>query len=371
LFTELELLSDSANNELKRFILFITSAAMKKIITVICDWLICHLLKRNRAALPLHPEKIAVILCHWLGDTFWGMQVLPALRRKYPDADFHIFLRRNFSDLFYGQINPDCIHIAPAVVSDRKREKFSIAALLSTAGKYRHINFDIALDLTGNRYSALFASRLKAKCTIGFEGDELGMLYDIRANPEIYLGKPLRLRPLLVCSFLFPEIKFDCLMSPPVLKYRFQDVLDTAGLKQGLKLAIIAPCAGWAEKEWGDDHFAELAKKLIQREMQVIISGNGTEIVRCRNIAKKSGSIAWSGDLGGLITLFSGADIFVGNDSGTGHIAATFPNCHVFTIFTGATAPELLAPVGKNVTIIESAKLNQERVTALIAGVQD
>lgn len=342
---------------------------MKKAIKKICDWIICCFVRRNNAVLPQHPRRIGVVLCHWLGDTFWGMQVLPALQRQYPEAEIHIFLRRNFADLFYGLIETDRIHCVPAVISDRKREKFSFKDLRASALSFRELNLELVIDLTGNRYSALFTWWLKAQYSVGFEGDELGMLYDLRAIPEIYAGKPLRLRPLLVTRLLIPDLNINAAPFAPKLKYVFEEVLTTTGLETGGRLAILSPCAGWPEKEWGDDNFARLAASFRNNGWQVIISGTGAELIRCCKIAEQSGATAWSGELGALLALFSGAKIFAGNDSGTGHIAATFTGCHVFTIFTGATSPELLAPAGENVTVVETVRMNDTAIIACITGI--
>ena len=41
----------------------------------------------SRKPLPDSPKRILLLMCHWIGDTFWAMQIIPALRKRYPDAE--------------------------------------------------------------------------------------------------------------------------------------------------------------------------------------------------------------------------------------------------------------------------------------------
>lgn len=330
---------------------------MKTVIkTIINTVLTCTGRLTGRKAVPEQLRRIGVIACHWLGDTFWASQTIPYLKQRFPGAEIHIFLRRDFADLFYNMAAPENIHLVPEVISDRRRENFSWLKLIAAARKYRPLHFELVIDLTGNRYSALFTRLLKPDCSAGFEGDELGALYSVRVDRIGYADLHLWQRLFSVVSAVIPEMAMPYGPVPPALKYSFEQACGSAGLDLTLPLAVIAPCAGWVEKEWGDDSFAAIAARLKAEGYQVLLSGTEKELPRNIKIAEQSGATAWSGELGVLCALLSGAQLFIGNDSGVGHIAASFNRCRVVTIFTGSTLPEKLAPPGVNVSVLDSRR---------------
>ena len=330
---------------------------MKTVIrTIINTVLTCTGRLTGRKAMPEQPRRIGVIACHWLGDTFWASQTIPYLKQRFPGAEIHLFLRRNFSDLFYNMVVPGNIHLIPEVISDRKREKFSWLKLIAAARKYRPLHLELVIDLTGNRYSALFTKLLKPDCSAGFEGDELGALYSLRVDRSEYADLHLWQRLFKVVSTVIPEMAMPECPVPPSLKYSFEQACGCSGLDSSLPLAVVAPCAGWAEKEWGDDNFAALAARLKAEGYQALISGTEKELPRNIKIAEKSGATAWCGELCVLCALLSGAQLFIGNDSGVGHIAASFNRGKIVTIFTGSTLPEKLAPPGVNVSVLDSSR---------------
>jgi heptosyltransferase-2 len=327
---------------------------MKKLFKAVINTVLACLVPRRGNRMPEHPKKIGIVMCHWLGDTFWASQTIPYLKKRFPEAEMHIFLRRDFSDLFYNMIAPENIHLVPEVISDRKREHVSWFKLAAAARQYRPLDFGLMIDLTGNRYSALFTRLLKPEYSIGFEGDEFGSLYSLLAAHSEYADLHLWQRLFKVVLAAVPGIAIPDFPLPPALKYSFEEACRSVGLDPALPLAVIAPCAGWPEKEWGDGNFALLAALLKATNYQVVISGTEKELPRGMQIAGKSGAIAWSGELGVLCALLSGAKLFVGNDSGVGHIAASFNGVKVVTIFTGGTLPGKLAPAGRNVSVLHS-----------------
>ncbi len=340
---------------------------MKTVIkTIINTVLTCTGRFAGRKTVPEQPRRIGVIACHWLGDTFWASQTIPYLKQRFPGAEIHLFLRRDFSDLFYNMVIPENIHLVPEVISDRKREKFSWLKLIAAARKYRQLHFDLVIDLTGNRYSALFTRLLKPAYSVGFEGDELWALYSRLVCRSEYASLHLWQRLFKVVLAVMPEMVMPACPAPPSLKCSFEHACRSAGQNPARPLAVIAPCAGWVEKEWGDGNFARLAAMLKADGYQTLISGTEKELPRIMKIAEKNGAVAWSGELGVLCALLSGAQLFIGNDSGVGHIAASFNRGKVVTIFTGSTQPAQLAPPGANVSALYS-RLNAVTVDEVFA----
>ena len=210
---------------------------LKKIINTV---LTCLGQLRGKKCMPEQPGRIGVIACHWLGDTFWASQTIPSLKQRFPDAEIHIFLRRDFADLFYRMIAPENIHLVPEVISDRKRENFSWTKLIAAARKYRPLNFDLVIDLTGNRYSALFARLLKPAYSIGFEGDELGALYSIRILPNPHKRKRL-LKVIQEIGGISAPAEFP---QPPATALNFEEVCKRNALLPDVPIVLLAPKTG-------------------------------------------------------------------------------------------------------------------------------
>lgn len=324
---------------------------MKKIFKAIINAALACFVPRRGGSMPEHPARIGVVMCHWLGDTFWAYQTIPCLKKRFPDADIHLFLRLDFSDLFYNLVAPENIHITPEVISDRKRERFSWLKLTAAARRYRPLNFGLMIDLTGNRYSALFTRLLKPEYSIGFEGDEFGSLYSMRMPVDAHKRKRL-LTIIQGIGGMEQAAEFPCHPATPLA---FKEVCKRIPLPESVSMALLAPKAGWAEKEWGIDNFSALAAALSAEGHHIVVLGMPGNKEECGRIIKSAGTgraTFFSGTLKEVFALMTEAAIFVGGDSGLGHIAASFEHCRTIMIFK-ATEPAELLPLGGNSFVLD------------------
>lgn len=89
--------------------------------------------------------------------------------------------------------------------------------------------------------------------------------------------------------------------------------------------AIIAPGASAARRRWTAESFAELAElEMVQRGWLVVLVGSPGESEMCEQIAARltGPSLILTGtSFAELAAICMGAKIFVGNDSGPGHVA--------------------------------------------------
>ena len=298
------------------------------------------------------------------------LNAIKLLKKYFPHANIDAVLRRDFSPLLNKIIEKEHIFIEPSLVSDRKREKVSFTAIYCAAQKFRK-KYDIIVDLGGNRYSALFAHWCQAKFISGFNGDEFGFLYDIRTPDVIHEKKYLGLRASLsvIHNFALPQEEYEkIIVEQPFTekdKYFYQKKyqLPDSGL------ILLAPCAGWKEKEWGDDNFRNLAEFFIKDNYTVRFVGSPIEYERLGKCCPKGAEILKTENLADTIGIISCADIFIGNDSGLTNIAATFPICIVFDIFK-TTSVERCAPKEKNTIIFKNSNnsLTVENLYSAITG---
>ena len=311
------------------------------------------LLFKCRRRIPTEIGRILCILPHYLGDTLWMLNAVKLLQKYFPQAEIDVVLRRDFSALLTGIVDKEHILVEPSLVSDRKREKVSLVKICQTAKKYRK-KYDVVADLGGNRYSALFAHWCRAKFVSGFNGDEFGFLYDVRTPDELHENKYLGLRASLsvIYNFDLPQDEYEkIVVEQPITENYAEFYRQKYNLPQS-ELVLLAPCAGWKEKEWGDNNFRELAKMFVNDGFTVRFVGSPAEYERLEKCCPGNAAVIKSESLADSIGIISCTDIFVGNDSGLTNIAATFSNCKVFDIFR-CTSVERCAPKTENTVIAE------------------
>jgi len=113
----------------------------------------------------------------------------------------------------------------------------------------------------------------------------------------------------------------------PSLREKARKLLQSLGIKEGEKIAILHPGSGGSARDWNPLHFGELARKLEQKSgVRVIITGGKNEenvVQRAKSAAGDSAiTLVDKFDLREFGALASLANVFIANSTGTLHIAA-------------------------------------------------
>ena len=112
--------------------------------------------------------------------------------------------------------------------------------------------------------------------------------------------------------------------------------------------ALYHPGAGWANKSWGEDRFAEVARG-VQKELGIlpVVSWGPGDEGRAENLARLTGAVRIPPvDFPGLASIVSRASFFAGGDTGPLHLADALgvPTVGLF----GPTDPVRTGPFRKN-----------------------
>ena len=132
------------------------------------------------------------------------------------------------------------------------------------------------------------------------------------------------------------------------------DMLKSYSLQNLSRLALIAPGSGNLRKCWHIDNYCILAQGLIENDIAVLFLLGPAEVDRFSDTAiKQLNATAPCTDslpLTQTMQIISCADCFVGNDTGTTHLAAGLgkPTVAIF----GPTNPAVYKPVGPVVTTL-------------------
>lgn len=298
----------------------------------------------------IQPLRVVLIACHWIGDTFWASQVMPVLTQRFAGAQFRVITKPHSLDLWRGMVDSQHLIGAPQVVSDRRREVVDWAALCRLANDLRPWRSDLVIDLTGNRYSAIFTYLLGAKCSIGFDGGEFGWLYSHRVRHAHRIGQHLSERPFRVIEPLLggtsEPFAYHLPLRPPPAACPADSVLAPLDMLDK-PFVIIAPGAGWAAKQWPVEHFVAAGAELVRAGIASVVCGSAGEVSLCRRAsAGIAGSRVLAGEsIGRVVAAISHSRGMLGNDSGLAHLAAALGK-PTAAVFTGQTNPKLCRPLG-------------------------
>ena len=310
---------------------------------------------KNGKPLSAPPERILLLMCHWIGDTFWALQVIPAIRKRHPDAEILVGIKESSRALFSGLLPENAILIFNGLTSDRTREHFSLRHFLKDVSSAKKRKPDLVIDTMGNRYSALFSFLSGAKTTIGPDpADEFSGLYSIRIPLSRMPSHHLIYKPAVIAS--------------PVTEYNGKTEIAPFPVHSALSenavfrkwnpapekpLALLLPGAGWTRKQWSASRFRELAGQLEKRGFRILLSGGPNDKTLCAEIATELRDCAiLPPSLDEVIALLPRCSIVISNDSGVAHLAAA-AGTNVIVLFC-CTNPDFCRPLGNHVRILQA-----------------
>jgi ADP-heptose:LPS heptosyltransferase len=142
-------------------------------------------------------------------------------------------------------------------------------------------------------------------------------------------------------------------------------ILQEAGIAPSAPYAILSPAATSPRRIWPIERLAIVASELHDRYgFKFIVAGGAGDVLLAAQVAALQPeaivSIAGKTDVPGLLELFAGASLFIGNDSGPGHVsgllgtstvvASPFPlSCAEDHI----NAPSRFRPCGPRVRVVQ------------------
>ena len=257
--------------------------------------------------------QILVLRRGGLGDTLLMLPVLRALRRRHPAAALHLAGVLEFAAVL--QQHGAC---------DRARSSEDLALWSPAAARERLRGYDVVFA-----DDPAAGSAAPAGCTVS--------VFDPRPRDAAPIG-----RQIAAQLGLLPHWPDDAWLLAP------------GGRRAGP--TVLAPGSGGRAKCWPRAHWLDLAAALTARGRAVAVAVGPTEIER-----DDPRQWQWPGaptflvesQVTALAARLAGAGAFVGNDSGTTHLAAAVgtPTVALF----GPTEPVLWAPVGPHVRVLRGA----------------
>ena len=284
-------------------------------------------------------NKIAFISIHWLGDSFWDAQLIPKLIELYPKSEIYFICKSPSKYLFSQYLPEKNILCYDSIISDRHREQFSIGSFYKDIKSCRKLNFTEIIDLSNNRYSALFSFLSGVKRTTGLKDHGFSFLYK-KNFPGFDYSRHLSTKPWYILRQIHENLEAG------EIKY-FPKLLS----EQKEKTALLVPGAGWSAKQWPAKFFVEVGCKLQKQGYDVWVSGSPKEEELVNEVQQKIiGSYKFEGSLPELFQLIAKVRVSMANDSGPGHLLAAAGSRHA-ALFTDQTKPQKCSPLGQQAKI--------------------
>lgn len=284
--------------------------------------------------LNIQPKRILVITLRYLGDTLVTTPLISSLKQAYPGADIDVLLPTGNAGMLEG--NPDIDKLIPV---PSKLTGLELCKLLISLYK----RYDLAISTQAGDRPTLFAI-IAGKTRIGFVPEQFGKAW----------WKKLLLSRWLVFSdkydhAVLENLRFcECLAIAPC--YRLTPPRTTKPLPATFSgpYAVLHIMPQWRYKEWHAVGWRQLIAFLSESGYKVVLTGSGQTEEQQALRKLLEGVRADIANLGGqlslpqLTDLISGAELFVGPDTGITHLAAATGTL-TFALF-GPTDPKRWAP---------------------------
>ncbi|MBX9877771.1 MAG: glycosyltransferase family 9 protein [Candidatus Obscuribacterales bacterium] len=311
--------------------------------------------------------KVLIIRLSAIGDTIHSLPVAAAIKRRIPEAQIGWVVEPMSAPLVTNNPAVDEVFVLPRKGWIKKlASPLNWASVAQEAHAFwsdiRNKNYDVVLDMQGLLKSALCTVASGAPKRIGFshtrEGAGLFLTDKVEVGNYFALDKHIVRVNLEIASYLFRTLGLAPTIKDEEIEFPLPEIPETSRQKIDKLLtgqsnvAVLLPGTTWTSKIWTSQKWIDLAGKLCEIRMPLILAGGPSEKKTNSAIADslKSGGIqvldvTGETSLLDLIALYQKSRLVIGLDSGPMHLAAAVGMPKVVGIF-GATPYKRLEPLG-------------------------
>ncbi|RJR05582.1 glycosyltransferase family 9 protein [Candidatus Parcubacteria bacterium] len=304
-------------------------------------------------------KKILITKYLGMGSILLATAMLRALRLRFPDSKI-VFLTFDSNARFVKQI-----HLIDEVVSI-KTSSFSVFAidLLNALIKIRQEKFDVVFDLEFfARFSTIVSYLSRTKVRVGYYLPKLWrgklLTHQVHFNPHKHITEVFAAQ----LKTLDIDVTDLSLIPPTVKEDKIQGVntlLKEKGIGESEKIVAVNVNATdlSMERRWPKESFIDLITYITKNkeEAKIVLVGSKGEAGYVKSVydalpeESRGRVIDLSGalDIEEFIALLKQSTLFITNDSGPLHIAASLGTLTVS--FFGPESPLLYGPLGNHNT---------------------
>lgn len=294
--------------------------------------------------------NITVRSPNWIGDCVMAIPAIRALKYYFSESMLYLVTKAHLQDIFKNIKEID--KLIP--ISDYN----DIKSLISDAKKLRPFHFDVGILFPNSFRSALLFRMSKVKKLVGYKNELRGFLLheklEFPGNHDHHRFFYLDLIEYFVKKHannkqLNRNMFSDDLPIDEQEKKSVESLLNDYGIELKKRIIGISPSAAYgSSKEWLPERFEGLIERLVEAfpASEVLLFGSEKEANRVSRIRAKFQqnvhNLAGRLSLRESLTAISFCSLFISNDSGLMHIAASL-RIPLIGIF-GPTVPQKTAP---------------------------
>jgi ADP-heptose:LPS heptosyltransferase len=303
-------------------------------------------------------ERVLVIKLGALGDFLMALGPMQAIRRHHPGAEITLLTRPAYRDLGSASGLFDAVWDDPA-------PGWNPFAWLAWRSRLRGAGFSRVYDLQTSDRSAGYFRLFRPGPVPEWSGKVAGCSHrHVYPEPNTQHTIDRQRAQLAVAG----------IEDVPLADLGFLNA-DVSDLIAPGPYAVLIPgaSANRPEKRWPAERYRELAQRLAERGITVLVAGTAGE----RDLAAAIGAglplvrpIAGRTDLAQLATVARGAAAVIGNDTGPTHLAA-LAGAPTLALFAGASDPGRVGPRGPRARILQRADFRDLTVDSVMGEIVD
>jgi heptosyltransferase II len=301
--------------------------------------------------------KILIHSPNWLGDVIMAMPAITKFAELNPEYEITVLAKKAVKTLWE-------FHEVPKKIILYQEGN---GGLKKTSAELKNERFDEAILLPRTFRSALVTWLAGIPVRRGYVKDFRRLLL---THPVKKLDHLEPKHQLYEYAYLLGVTISDPLTRP---NYGFKAPEGT--LTQDIKklfgdndiVALMPGAKRGTSKQWPQENYIEVAKKLLQTDpnLQILVLGDQSEVTLCENIANqikhpKALSLAGKTSFPQWIEIISLSRLVICNDSGGMHVAAAL-NTPLIAIF-GITDPQKTGPLSNNAVVLQDSEIRSRSV---------
>ena len=283
-----------------------------------------------------------------IGDNLLVTPIMAATRRKYPDAEIWLAVRRSTEGILAGCPEIDRI-VTTARPEESKRSRRDRMEDLATFSLIARTHFDYAFELGDNDRGRTLVAASLAPVRGAHRGDPGLNPFWRQAFTHVVTTDRAAMHQVEM-DYIIPKQVLGLPEEPPPLRF---DAVATRPWKGAFDLeaeefTVLHAATRWESKSWPMERWRETIKRILEFTPMVIVScGPGAgEIAEAYSLCEgfgdrvttTEGKASWSQ----LAWLLQRARYYVGVDTAAMHLAAAM-QCPSVTLF-GQTIPGQFGP---------------------------
>lgn len=306
------------------------------------------------------PQRILLVQLDHLGDAALTTTMLPALRKRWPQAEIDVLATPATCDLFALCPEINRVFVCRASRHRRDGQRAWLLSLVRWAARLRRLRYDVAFDVRGEFPHALLLWLAAIPRRVGWAAGGGGFL--LTHSAKFVRGRSeVRSRYALLETV---GLKTSGAVARPVLQThpRTATAMQARLAREipgSAPLLVAHIGAGTQAKQWPTPHWHELLNNLHRdHDVRVVLIGSAADIPLATQITSQlppQAVLNWVGQLSiaELVETLRLADGFVGADSGPAHLAAIV-DCPSVVLFSGTNEHRQWQPRGRSVTVVRN-----------------